>query len=80
MEKLAGESEGKSTRNCSEMKARIKPTRSCTVRRRATDAQIRLIARYFATGGKTSTTTVSTSTSSTTTTGTSSRSRSRNDN
>lgn len=81
MEKLAGESEGEIYKELLEMKARIKPDE--IMHRQAagySDAQIRLIARYFATGGKTSTTTVSTSTSSTTTTGTSSRSRSRNDN
>ncbi len=76
MEKLAGESEGEIYKELIEMKARIKPDE--IMHRQAagyTDAQIRLIARYFATSGKVSTTTTST----TLTTGTSSRNKSRGD-
>ncbi len=75
MEKLAGESEGEIYKELIEMKARIKPDE--IMHRQAagyTDAQIRLIARYFATSGK-----VSTTTSTTPTTGTASRNKSRGD-
>ena len=75
MDKLAGESEGEIYKELIEMKARIKPDE--IMHRQAagyTDAQIRLIARYFATSGK-----VSTTTSTTPTTGTASRNKSRGD-
>lgn len=75
MEKLAGESEGEIYKELIEMKARIKPDE--IMHRQAagySDAQIRLIARYFATSGK-----VSTTTTTTTTTGTPSRRKSRSD-
>lgn len=57
MEKLAGESESEIYGELIKMKANIKPAE--IMHRQAagyTDAQIRLIARYYATGGKTSTT------------------------
>lgn len=75
MDKLAGESEGEIYKELIEMKARIKPDE--IMHRQAagyTDAQIRLIARYFATSGK-----VSTTTPTTPTTGTPSRRKSRDD-
>lgn len=78
MEKLAGESEGEIYKELIEMKARIKPDE--IMHRQAagySDAQIRLIARYFATSGKVATTTTTTTT--TPTTGTPSRRKSRSD-
>ncbi|MBL8451351.1 MAG: c-type cytochrome [Zoogloea sp.] len=77
MEKLAGESEGEIYKELIEMKARIKPDE--IMHRQAagySDAQIRLIARYFATSGKVATTTTTTTTP---TTGTPSRRKSRSD-
>lgn len=79
MEKLAGESEGEIYKELIEMKARIKPDE--IMHRQAagySDAQIRLIARYFATSGKVATTTTTTTTT-TPTTGTPSRRKSRSD-
>ncbi len=58
MEKLAGESEGEIYGELVKMKANIKPDE--IMHRQAagyTDAQIRLIARYFATVGRSATTT-----------------------
>lgn len=64
MEKLAGESESEIYGELIKMKANIKPDE--IMHRQAagySDAQIRLIARYFATGGRTTATSSTGSTS-----------------
>lgn len=66
MEKLAGESENEIYGELIKMKANIKPSE--IMHRQAagyTDAQIRLMARYYATGGKTTATGTSTPSSNT---------------
>jgi len=78
MEKLAGESENEIYGELIKMKANIKPDE--IMHRQAagySDAQIRLIARYFATGGRTTATAVTSSAS--TTSATSTRRKSHDD-
>lgn len=69
MDKLAGESESEIYSELMEMKANIKPDE--IMHRQAagfSDAQIRLIARYFASVGRTSSTSTATTTYTSTTT------------